>query len=170
MLLSKYSKYYISNIKIISSILYKSILTYFKTTCRLKRKIKDISTFDDNNLKHDYAYQLFMANSLFDYSKVENKSYRSALTRYMNKFNKKEMQMKELSKQEESVNNKIYMNMSKFKPDTYENEIEILTSKLYNENDLKIYYVLSKKSNFDISENIIEFLDKIYKVVMKEIK
>ena len=108
-----------------------------------------------------------MANSLVDFSKVESNSYKQALMRYLQKFDYKEVQLKELAKLEDSVKNKIYQTLSKFTPDTLENEIETYSNKLYSDNELKIYYALSKKHNFDITENIVEWIDKLYQLISK---
>jgi hypothetical protein len=55
--------------------------------------------------------------------------------------------------------------MPKFEPDTEENTIEEIESKLYSSKELDIYYKLAKENNYDISTQIMELADKLFKLI-----
>ena len=55
-----------------------------------------------------------------------------------------------------------------YAPDTNENGLEFIEKQIYSISELSQYYKFSKLNNFDLSEKINEWSEKIYKMIFEK--
>ncbi len=88
-----------------------------------------------------------------------DKSYNNYLVKRNDDFNKKE----------EEIILTLNSKLPQYSPDTHVDQIEFLNEKVFNKEEIKDFFELSKKNNYSLSSKIKGWSERLHGLVIKEI-
>jgi hypothetical protein len=154
-----------NNYKICASIIYRSVIDYFKVFCPAVRKINNFESFDDHKISSRVLNdEISNKKTLFNNAEqvfVETEidpSYLEACKKY--KANKKHNNLS-ISDEDKKALEKVIEKIPKLSPDTDDLEIEAINNMCYKASELKSFKRFAEKDNYDLSQFMIIFLEKL---------
>ena len=163
-----------NNYKICASIIYRSVIDYFKGVCPVVRRINNMVSFkDDKEISRAHASSMEKKKLLYEINESKPQgevdlSYLEACKKY--DANKKNLNLN-ISKEDGKALEKVVEKIQKYEPDTDELEIEAINKICYKSADLKTFQRFAEKNKYVLSKYIAIFLEKlISKLEVKSIQ
>jgi hypothetical protein len=152
----------------ITSVIYKTVVEYYRDLCPVVRKINDISKFSDKLIKNKSQICRYFYNPE---DKIDHLSGSADIHRkYLIACRKQER--KKMASSESLVNvedmrtmAKIAQRMPLYSPDTDMHEIENINEQLYSQKELEIWTKMSKENGYDLRGEITKFISKLLKMI-----
>jgi hypothetical protein len=149
-----------NNLKMCASVIYRTTIEYFKKNCPILRKITDMSKFSD--LEGEANDKNLNKKVLYEEKNPEGEidpSYLEACKKFEKINDDKKKQINEKLNFEDLT--KVIEKIQKLNPDGNPDEIECINKACYQPKDLVSFYKLAEKNKYDMSNLIIELLDKL---------
>jgi hypothetical protein len=154
------------NYKICASIIYRTVIDYFKGFCPTIRKINNFESFDDSKVyqsdfpnKDNYEIKKALfhnAEPIIDQSEIDP-NFLEACKRYQtNKKNNLN-----ISDEDKRALEKVIEKIPKLNPDTDDLEIEVINNMCYKAKELNSFKLFAERENYDLSKFMLIFLEKL---------
>jgi len=159
------------NLKIISSILYYSIIELFTDLPKISKDLKPIN--DDNQKKKTVFSTKKNTDSSPNVDKIieeKKKKYVKYDPGYDKSFNNFLVKSNDdVNKKEDEIIITLNGKLPNYSPDTLVDQIEFLQEKMFPKDEVKDFFELCKKNNYSLSSKIKGWSERLHGLVIKEI-
>jgi hypothetical protein len=137
--------------------------------CHVLRRIFNRAEFKDANPDEEIHKKVLYDEADKKPEGPIDKSYQVACKKYelKAKLNKTEVKM---SYEEKKLMNKVMMKIPKYTTDSDISSIEQIESKLYKGKELAAFNTISQQNNYNLTNHIIEFSDKLLKLIQSMVE